>query len=141
LVSITWSDGCLSLKISYDLFKIKGYNFELELRPRTIILKNYSRYRVGTDQRRKYVYVYFDEKIKPLDKCDQFLEIKGVRYIDSYEFRYTRTFYDEYYTIVVPGIFYIEYIILSSTKLGIVLSKKREVYFEETSEYLIIYIV
>jgi hypothetical protein len=61
--------------------------------------------------------------------------------MEDYIVRYTRSLIDEYYTIITPGSHLYDYVVITSDELGIVLSGRREVYFDKTNSTLTIYLV
>ncbi len=138
MYKIPWGNGYIVVETSSDILRIRSKNMSIEVRPRTIIVHGYSSHRVGGDSRKKYIYIYFREKLREYDGK---VDVSNPKHIDGYEFRYTKTYYDEYYTIVTPYSFLIEYIILTSSELGIVLSGKKKIYFEKINNTLTIYIV
>ncbi|ABN69620.1 hypothetical protein Smar_0512 [Staphylothermus marinus F1] len=138
---IKWGNGSLYTELHEDTLIIYSSNFSLELRPRTIIIDNYRGYRIGEDNKRKYIYVYLKEKINPYATPPQITPAKKPVLIGDYQIVYTTTKYDIYYTIITPGYTLYEYVIITSDEVGIALSRKRETYFEETDNKLIVYLV
>ncbi|MET1159901.1 MAG: hypothetical protein ABWW65_02975 [Thermoprotei archaeon] len=137
---LRWGNGYLIVKYTMDSLILKWSNSDIEVRPRSISIRGYSSYREAVDNKGKYryIYVYFDETLKPFKG----LEPNTPSVIrDVFEIRYTRTYYDEYYTIILPGSFFIEYMIFSSDVLVFVLSAKKRVFYEKLAASLIVYIV
>jgi len=48
---------------------------------------------------------------------------------------------EQYLTVVTPGSFLYDYVIITPTKMGIYLSAKRDAYLEETSKSKVLYLV
>ncbi|WP_148677116.1 hypothetical protein [Staphylothermus hellenicus] len=136
-----WGNGSLSVELNEDILTIYSPNFLLELRPRTIIVDNCRGYRVGEDNKRKYIYIYLKEKINPYTSPPQITPTKKPILLGNYQLVYTTTKYDLYYTIITPGYTLYEYVIITNDEVGIALSRKRETYFEETDNKLVIYLV
>ncbi len=137
-----WRDGSVEIIIKGEILLLKFLNNSVEFRPRSISIENSREHYLRSDSKKKYIYVYFPEELKPLP-FQPSLKLKDIDSftVENYEFRYTRASIDEYYTIVTPGTHLYDYVILTSDELGIVLSGKREVYFDETSDVLTIYLV
>lgn len=140
-LKLKWSNGTVLSELREDTLVMRSINFYLELRPRAIIVRNYRGYRLGEDAKRRYIYVYLREKISPYTGPPEINPINKPVLIGNYQLKYTITKYDEYYTIVTPGYTLYEYVIITSDEIGIALSRKREVYFEEGSNELVIYLV
>lgn len=114
----------------------------IELRPRTIVVKNniksFEERDVGKTRKKKVIYIDFRESLKLfMGQGEQVKEIL----VDGYEIRRQDLGFDEYLTIITPGTHLYDYIILSSSTLAIVLSGKRQVYFDKEDTVLTIYIV
>ena len=63
------------------------------------------------------------------------------RVFRGFEVRAVDMDFEQYLTIVVPGSFLYDYVIITKKKMGIVMSAKRESYLEETSKSKILYLV
>ena len=59
----------------------------------------------------------------------------------GFELRATDLDVEQYLTVVTPGSFLYDYVIITPNKMGIYLSSKREGYLEETSKSKILYLV
>jgi len=121
-----------------DKLIIKAKNVSIELRPRTIVVENAVDYREGVDKKR-YIYIYFREMFEPFE--NKVVEQDYSREHVNYEVRHVKTYFGEYLTMITPPQFFIDYLILSSDELAVVLSGKREVYYEKIGDVLTIYIV
>jgi hypothetical protein len=132
-------NGVLYVDIRDEVLVLQAVNNVLELRPRTLIVKKYRGYRIGEDPKNKYLYIYLAEKIRSFP--GKISSEKEEYMIGNYVLKRTITKYDEYYTIITPGYFLYEYIILTSEEIGIAMSRKREVYFEPENGSLIVYLV
>ncbi len=136
---IPWMNGILYVDARDEVLVLQAVNLVLELRPRALIINKYRGYRVGEDQRNRYLYIYLAEKIRSFPGKTS-VE-KGEYMISNHVLKRTITKYDEYYTIITPGYFLYKYIILTSDEIGVAMSRKREIYFEPENSSLIVYLV
>lgn len=135
---VPWKNGFINIDFNVDRLKIIALNNMFEARPRTILVNKFSEYR-ESNVRKKYIYVYFNEELKPFNNGEDV--VNPDRGFEFYEIKYTKTDYDEYYTIIPPSSFLYDYIVLTSSELGIVMSVKRRVFYEKIDNTLIIYTV
>ena len=135
-----WLNGSLEVLVKESVLVLRGSNFFIEIRPRSIILSNVKDLRIGEDTKKKYIYVYLLEQIKPLSSQSRILPGKLIN-MGDFQLRYTVTNYDHYYTIITPGYTLYDYIIVSSDEIGIVTSRKREVYYEISDHMITLYFV
>ncbi len=135
---IPWKNGYLIVDYTSEYLKIISPETSFEVRPRTVIVNGYKHYREASNKK-KYIYVYFREELKPYIGDGEVKLIQ--RLMDFYEVRYVKTYYDEYYTIILPGMFFFEYIVFNSEELLVVLSSKKKSFYEEIDHMLTIYVV
>jgi len=134
---LPWRNGYIILDYTPDYLRVMGRNLYFDVKPRTVVVKGYKDY-VERSNNKKYIYIYFREG---LDCFTDKTSTSTAWNIEFYEVRYVKTHYDEYYTIILPGHFFIDYIIFNSVELLIVLSSKKKVFYESVEDVLTIYIV
>ena len=134
---IPWKNGHLVLDYTSDYLKVVAANISFEIRPRSVIVYGYKSYREA-ENKKKYIYIYFIEELKPFTGVEKQV-LKTI--MDYYEIRYVKTYYDEYYTIILPGTFLADYITFTSEELLLVFSSKRKTFYEELENMLTIYVV
>ncbi len=139
---IKWGSGSILLKsIASDLV-LKTDNLYLELRQRVVVVEgsigSYEIVSSGRSGKRKHVYIKLRDSVKPLGR-------KGVvvdrEYIDNFEIRVLEKEFGKYITVVTPGAFLYDYIILSDDIIMVSLSGKREAYIDLEDNRLTIYVV
>lgn len=135
---IPWKSGYIVIDYTIDKLNISALNNSFELKPRTIVVSKFDKY-VEAVNRRRYIYIYFIEELKPFINSNEVVFREND--IDFYEINYTKLDYDEYYTIILPGHFIYEYIVLTSDELAVMLSIKRRVFYERVDSKLVLYIV
>ncbi|RLG81420.1 MAG: hypothetical protein DRO13_01235 [Thermoprotei archaeon] len=135
---LRWDKGYLLAEYTSDKIVVRGSNACIEIRPRTIVVRGFLTY-YEAGNKKKYIYVYFRGGLRAFTSNKP--TSRHTKIVDIFEFRYTRTFYDEYYTIIMPGAFFVEYVILTKSVMTIALSGKRRTYYEELRDSLVIYIV
>jgi len=135
---LPWRDGCIVFEYTNDYFRVESASIFFEVRPRMVVVKGYSGYREGEWLTKKYVYVYFNGELKPFPERSEQAP-HTIR--NLYEVLYTKTFYDEYYTVILPGSFFIDYIVFTSDVLLLAMSSKRKVFYEELGRELVVYLV
>lgn len=136
-----WRNGSVEIINRSGILTLKFLNNTVELRPRAIYFEKILDHRIGKDNRKKYIYIYFEE-LRPLP-LQPILRMKNIDEftIENYTIRYTRTAIDEYYTIITPGTHLYDYMIITGDEAGIVASIRREVYFDREDRSLTIYMV
>jgi len=135
---LPWRNGHIVFEYTNDYFRVESTSVFFEIRPRMVVVKGYSSYREGEWLKKKYVYIYFSGELKPFPER---LEQASHTIRDLYEILYTKTFYDEYYTVILPGSFLIDYIIFASNVLLLAMSSKRKVFYEKLNSQLVVYLV
>jgi len=134
---LAWKNGYLILEHTSDYLRVRSVSVVFEIRPRTVVVRGCRGYREGVVDK-KYIYVYFVDELKPFAENVEHAQ-STIR--DHYEIIYTKTFYDEYYTIILPGTFLIDYIIFTSDVLLLAMSSKRKSFYEKLDSELTIYVV
>ena len=139
---IKYVDGSIEYYLSGDILVVKALNNAFEFRPRAIIIDSAGEYLEGVLSKYKYIYVDFPEPLKPLPFQPTIKTGNAGKYmIGNYELRYTNTPIGEYYTVITPGTHLYEYVILTTDRLGVKTSRKREVYYDRTDSTLTLYFV
>jgi len=139
--TVPWHNGSLEVLVKESVLVLRGSNFFIEIRPRSVIISNVKDLRIGEDTKKKYIYIYLIEPIKPLTSVHSKIVPGKPFNIGDYQLRYTITNYDHYYTIITPGYTLYDYIVVSSDEIGIVTSRKREVYYEVSDHMITLYFV
>ncbi|MGC9012452.1 hypothetical protein [Thermogladius sp.] len=132
---VKWGSSGLLVKLEDDALRIEG-SFNVEVRPRGVVFEQVKSYRVASDERKKYIYVEHEE-LKPADavNCSEELDL-GKYVISSVDLGF-----EEYVTVTTPGESLIDYLVLTRRISCIVVSRKREPYFDLTQGTLAIYLV
>ncbi len=139
---VKWGDGCIDLEARAGELAITFSNTKITLRPRIIIVEgsdvDYEEGSSGKSVKKKYIYIHVRECLKPLPAQGKY--ISTVLY-DKYEIRYQKLGFGEYLTIVTPGEYLYDYIIVTEDTITIGMSGKREAYFYKEDKRLTIYFV
>lgn len=133
-----WRDGYIVLNYTSDVLLINAMNNSVEARPRTIVISRFKNY-IEAISNRKYIYIYFPEELKPFTN-EGGVSLQEIR-LEFYDIKYTRIDYDEYYTVILPGFFLYDYIVLTSDEIAVAMSIKRRVFYERIDSRLVLYIV
>ena len=132
--------GALALRIEPAELEIKAENTRIILRQREIVVDSpVSRYEDVVTSKRKYFYIYLSENIKPLHPPR--IDIIDYDVVGGFEIRVTNIEVSRYLTIITPGAYLYNYVILSDNLLGGETNTRRELFYEKTSRGLTIYFV
>jgi len=99
-------------------------------------VKNYSE---EESTRKRYIRVFFSEPLIPLNE-EPYTKFHG-GIIENFDIRYTNLGFSKYLTLIVPGSFLYNYLVLAENSLSIECSIKKSVYFEKYRNSLTIYFV
>ncbi len=142
-VYVAWnSKGKHGLLFSFrgESLTIAAYNLTITLNSRGVdvvaSIKDTKVYEIG---KRKYVYIIFKEKIQPLPTGKS--DIIDKAFTSGFEIIVTHINDNNYITVVTPGSWLYNYIILTNDTLMLELSKKRDVYFERLEDEVVVHIV
>ncbi len=139
---VKWRNGGLRLVFKNSFLEIISKNYRFILRPRIVIVEGtVKEYNVVSPHRHgkyKYVYIELSEEVKPFDKKGR-VPRPGI--IEGFEVNYQDMGFEEYLTIVTPGAFLYQYIILTTSMLTICLSAKKEAYIDLENNVVTIYVV
>ncbi len=137
---LRWDDGYVMFELRDSEYLLLFANNTILFRPRSIFVeKNVAGNKIVYSKKKRYVYVIFSKHLLPYSEFGK----KGVdEYIDYLiEVRYTRLKYGNYLTINLPGAYLYDHVILTDDQMCIVISAKRNAYFERTDDGLTIYLV
>ncbi len=139
---IPWdSKGKKSLALILKPYEatIVSKNVLITLLPREIrITDDIDKFSEEETSKKRYIRVFFRNPVEPIsEKPGRHYE--GV--FENYEVRVTNLDFSNYLTIIVPGSFLYNYIVLSENSISIECSIKKTVYFEKTDKSLTIYFV
>ncbi len=141
-INIAWGDGHLEVKAIDNELLVKAGNLKIMLRPRVIIVEGVqTEHEVGEAGKRskkKYVYIYPDQGIRSLEGRGKIINEYNM---DRFEIKYQRLSFNEYLTIITPGEYLYDYIIITRDTITIAMSGKREPYFYKENNRLTIYLV
>ncbi len=140
-VCIKWWSGSLVFRVSSEQLVVGSRNTSVDLRQRTVIVKApIESYEVFYDEnsRKKYVYIYFRGNIRPFERRCRVVDREA---IGVFEIRVVDKEFESYLTIVTPGFYLYDYVILTRDSIAIVLSGNRQVYFDKGVDHLTVYIV
>ncbi|RLG82716.1 MAG: hypothetical protein DRO40_06905 [Thermoprotei archaeon] len=139
---LRWNNGVIEIRKEGEHIIISSKNYIFELRPRTIIIHgkiaSYEHVETGKQKKRKYTYIYLDNAIEPKQGHGKI--IKEVLY-ENFEVRYQDMGFEKFLTIVTPGAYLYEYVILTAEILTVAYSAKREAYVDIEPGLATIYFV
>lgn len=141
ILYIRWGKGrALGLSLSGDELEIVSANVNIILHPRDIVVEGkVDRYEDVIAGKRKYIYVYFGESLQPLNASR--IDINDIEVINGFEVRITNIEVARYLTIITPGAYLYNYVIISDNILSAEVNTRREVYYEKTGKGLTIYLL
>ncbi len=140
-IYIKWGNRtALSLRIEPAELEIRAENTRIILRQREIVVESpVSRYEDMVAGKRRYFYIYLSENIKPLQPPR--IDIIDYDVVGGFEIRITNIEVSRYLTIITPGAYLYNYVILSDDLLGGETNTRRELFYEKTNKGLTIYFV
>ena len=142
-IEVKWGNSCIELEHSIDILRLNSVNYRVELRPRTIIVKgsidSSEVVETGKHRKKKYLYINFKEKIKGFVGRRYSQETEFI--LRNFEVKILDLEFERYITIITPGPFLYNYVIISQDQLVIELSGKREVYIDRELKMITVYIV
>lgn len=137
---IKFNDKCLEVKLTSDAVIINSGTV-LEIRQRIVSVQNAINYSVHSIRsgRKKVIYIRhggLGSKCKAPYKALDELQ-SPIAYI-----KHIKSNLGDFVTIITPGQFLLDYVILSSDIIVVMVSGKREIYFEQSNKnILIMYII
>lgn len=115
-------------------------NIIFMLLPREVrISSNVEKFEEEKHGKKHYIYVKLSENVNPISAKGEY--VQKPRIIEGFELRYTNIDFSRYLTVITPGIFLYNYMIISDNEVFIETSVNKEVYFEELKGALTIYFV
>ena len=141
LLYIRWGKGkALGIGLGGGELEIVSANMNIILHPRDIVIEGkVDKYEDVVAGKRKYIYVYFKESLQPLDASR--IDIGDVEVINGFEVRITNIEVARYLTIITPGAYLYNYVIVSDNILSAEVNTRREVYYEKMDKGLMIYLL
>lgn len=136
-----WGKGkALRLGLSGGELEVTSTNTRIILHPRDIVVEaQVEKYEDVVAGKRKYIYVYFVDPIEPLDAPR--IDVSNVEVVDGFEVRVTDIGFARYLTIITPGAYLYNYVIVSDNVLAAEVNIRREVYYERTARGVTIYML
>ncbi len=142
---VKWGAGrALEVEVSQDVMVLKGEGLEIILEPRSIHLEAPEFYVAEyEDGRRKRVYIRLPQGVKGVEAPRVDIDSTTARLLGLFEVRLTEIpGLDRYLTIVTPGGYLYDYVILTSDQVMFETSAKKKLYREEMpGESITIYLV
>ncbi len=140
-----WGAGrALEIEVSEDVMIIRGDGFELDLEPRSIHLEAPEFHvREYADEKRKRIYIDLPAGIKGIMAPRIDVDYGESKLLGLFEVRLTSiNGLGDYLTIVTPGGYLYDYVILTNDSVMFETSARRKTYREEMpGEALTIYLV
>ena len=142
---VKWGPGkALELQVSQDAMIIRGSGVEIDLEPRSIHVEaeEFAVREYGDDKRR-WVYIDLPRGIKGIEAPRVDIDSSQPRLLGLFEVRLTEVDgLERYLTIVTPGGFLYDYVVVTSDKLMFETKARRKLYQESVpGESLTIYLV
>jgi len=141
-IIIPWDEkGKKSLALILKPYEatIVSKNVLITLLPREIkVVDGISKFSEEESSRKRYVRVFFEKPIEPINEKPE-RPYEGI--FENYEVRFANLGFSKYLTVIVPGSFLYNYIVLSENSISIECSVKKTIYFEKTGSSLTIYFV
>lgn len=136
---VRFDEKCFEVELVSDTIRIRS-GLELEVRERIIMIRGALDSKVYSirNGRKKAVYIrHVGITARCEDSQKMVEEISGpFAYV-----RYTKSRLGGYLTIITPGRFFTDYIVIDESTVAIVLPGHREVYVEKIDNTLTLYIV
>ncbi|MEM1706091.1 MAG: hypothetical protein QXP68_01805 [Thermosphaera sp.] len=134
--------SCLLMEYSSGFLRVKASNYELEVRPRTITIKGCLSVKVTTIDRGRKRGIYVSHTFLQLFDGEQCRSVPATE-MNTGEFaiKATSTPLGNYVTIMMPGAFLADYIVISEDTTYIQIPGGRGAYSEAANEYCTIYVV
>jgi len=140
-ISLKLNGGCIDIAYTSEQVSLIGDGFSFEFRQRSITLKNVNNVEVHVIRsgRKKVIYARYRGNMLP---CRDHGETSREEISTPlFTARVTRCSLDTYLTLIFPGTFLIDYVVMSRDMVGLVLPGKREIHTEKTGNDVVIYIV
>ena len=122
--------------------EVSGGRRKLIFDARTITAPKDSEVRVAEPSVKKRTIYVFHEDLGFIES-PPYIDLRAgqSRVYENFDLRPVDLDFEQYLTIVTPGSFLYDYVIVTKRKTGVIMSAKRDVYIEETKNSLIIYLV
>jgi len=136
---VKWGNGVVLIRCSEDSLILTFKNVKITLYPREVqVNRGVLRFFESTVGKKRYVYVYFREKLKPIITND-ITNARNTRVQCNFEVHCVDLEFSKYLTIVTPGATLYNYVVFTEDIMTIVSSGKRKVYFETIDGGLNVY--
>ncbi|MET1101051.1 MAG: hypothetical protein ABWW69_01035 [Pyrodictiaceae archaeon] len=137
-VYIKWGIGALELNVSPDLLEVSATNMRMYFEPRSIVVEAvYEEPRVTDTEKHRNIYIGLPEGVKPLEKPPR-LDVVGRQLVNLVDIRVVDLGFDRYLTIITPGGFLYDYIVLTTGVLYVRALAKRKVFFEKPAPHRLV---
>jgi hypothetical protein len=133
---IKWGSHGLNVEVENETLSLRG-SFNIEVKTRGVVFERATGYRVVGDGRKKYIYIEH-MGLEPLEDavdCPDELEL-GKLVLNRVNLDF-----EEYLTIVTSSESLIDYIVVTRRLTCIVISRRREAYFDFTGNTLAVYLL
>ena len=142
---VRWGPGrALELQVAQDAMIIRGDGLEIDLEPRSIHVEAEEfAVREYGDEKRRWVYIDLPRGVRGIEAPRIDIDAGHPKLLGLFEVRLTEVDnIDRYLTIVTPGGFLYDYVILTGDKLMFETKARRKLYRESVpGESLTIYLV
>ena len=142
---VKWGPGrALELQVAQDAMIIRGDGLEIDLEPRSIHVEAEEfTVREYGDEKRRWVYIDLPRGVRGIEAPRIDIDASHPKLLGLFEVRLTEVDdIDRYLTIVTPGGFLYDYVILTGDKLMFETKARRKLYRESVpGESLTIYLV
>ncbi len=142
---VKWGPGrALELQVSQDAMIVRGEGVEIDLEPRSVHVEaGEFAVREYSDEKRRWVYIDIPGGIKGVEAPRIDIDSSHPKLLGLFEVRLTEVEgLDRYLTIVTPGGFLYDYVIITSDKVMFETKARRKLYRESVpGESLTIYLV
>ncbi len=137
-----YSKGAWRVRSVGSSVEVIGRKGKIILDARTIAVPKDSEIKIAEPSvKKRTIYVFHDDL--GLVDSPPYIDLRAgqSRVYENFDLRPVDLDFEQYLTIVTPGSFLYDYVIISRKKTGVIMSAKREVYVEETGKSLIVYLV
>jgi len=139
---LRYKESCILAEYSPEYFRVKARNYELEVRPRIVSLKGCGNISASTLYRGRKKAVYISHQaIQCFRREECHGDLESEVNTGYFTVKATVTPHGDYLTILTPGSFLSDYIVVGEDMTYIQLPGGRDAYFERLADLCTIYIV
>ncbi len=137
---VRWGRGVLRLKASQDSLEVEAGNGSISLEARMIRVEApVEEWRDVLQGKRRWVYVDLGEELEPLPGGRN--ATSRLLMLGLFDIRSTDIGVERYLTVVTPGHFIYDMVIVSSARIGVAAPMRRSFYFDRDEDSLTMYLV